>query len=189
MNTYQNNDGFLITANEEVEFSEDSMWINNPKAKNFVNIDKKKGTFTIIPTLENLDKKLMLYVFSVLHENCLLMKTYSENLIIELPKYIQNLLKSVFNIDFTFRFYNRLFHVTMQDDATLHIVCTEDEKLPEESKYLIEKFNKDYPNEIDIYDLGKITHNKNFYNWNFASNYSYPGREKDLYFESDFWDD
>lgn len=52
----------------------------NTKAKRFLAFDETENTFRVIPKLEDLDKRLMSYLNSVLSINHSLMKEYQEQL-------------------------------------------------------------------------------------------------------------
>ena len=46
----------------------DDFWCRNKMAKKFIQLNQKEGTYSIIPNLENLEKRLMLLIASGIKE-------------------------------------------------------------------------------------------------------------------------
>ncbi len=96
----------------------DDFWYRDKRSKKFIQLNQKEGTYSIIPKLENLDKRLMLLIASSIREKCGFFHVQNTDFILELPITFQKIMPTISNLNFEFRIFQYIFSVTLNDSAS-----------------------------------------------------------------------
>lgn len=96
----------------------DDFWCRDKRAKKFIQLNQKEGTYSIIPNLENLEKRLMLLIASGIKEKFGFFHVENKEFILELPKAFQKIMHSLDSLNFEFRIFQDVFSVTLNYSAS-----------------------------------------------------------------------
>ncbi len=153
----------ITVEGDEFRLSNEDIWEKCKNAPKYAKFNKKDGTFSIIPKLEDLEKRLMLLITCSLKDKLGFWSLQHGNFILELPNAFQKIMNSLDDLNFEFRIFEHVFRVTLNYSAShLEIVYA--------GKY-------NYYGDAFMYDLGtalyghegffskcKIARNESFWN-------------------------
>lgn len=121
---YEIEEKWDLSHNDGVfRMSIEDLWRKKGEFKNFIELNKDDDTYSIIPSLENLEKRLMLLIGCSLKEKFGFWHVQHKNFIIELPNAFQKIINSLNNLYFEFRIFENVFSVTLNHNAS-HLEIT-----------------------------------------------------------------
>ena len=97
-------------------------WYWSKKCKSLTKINFANGTFSVIPKMNHIDRRLSLLVASGLKDNYgFAWRIADTDFIIELPECFQNLLQGINNLVFNIKIMQRLFRAELDIYKRIHL--------------------------------------------------------------------
>lgn len=108
----------ITVENGIFRMSIEDIWEKCKNFSKYINLNKIEDTFSIIPSLENLEKRLMLLITCSLKDKLGFWNLQYGNFILELPDAFQKLVRSLNDLNFEFRILEHIFRVTPNYSAS-----------------------------------------------------------------------
>lgn len=108
----------ITLEGDEFRLSNEDIWERCKNAPKYAKFNKKDGTFSIIPKLEDLEKRLMLLITCSLKDKLGFWNLQHGNFILELPDAFQKIMNSLDDLNFEFRIFKHVFRVTLNYSAS-----------------------------------------------------------------------
>lgn len=145
---YKTNEKWDISHNNGIfSMSAEDIWQKGKNYLKYIHFNPNDNTFSIIPSLENLEKRLMLLIVCSIKEKFGFGEILYRNFILELPKTFQKIMESLDFLEFEFCIFKHIFKAELNYSAS-HLEITY------EGRY------NDYSDEF-LYDVATTLYGSN----------------------------